>query len=167
MFGTTLKLALLSCNLHLCPTIAQAHFTALYAGHESYLLPALFVNITDTPDLCDERVTRFDGTREPCSKLFDVGWIRVPQKLQESMGCSVPTEQAVKNSTTYVMLVHVMISHHQCFRLAYQSPSAGQVLEWHAEGCNHHTICLQLVTRQPTSISFLPYRYRCADSALV
>jgi hypothetical protein len=75
VLGTKLKLALLSCDFHLCPTIAQAHFAALYTGHEPYLLPALFVDITDTPDLSDESVTRLDGTRESCSKFFDVGWI--------------------------------------------------------------------------------------------
>ena len=99
VFGITLKLALLSCDLHLCSTIAQAHFTAFYAGHESHLLPALFVAITDTPDLCDEGVTRLDGTRKSCSKLFDVGWIRVSEQLQESMSCSIPTEQATVSYT--------------------------------------------------------------------
>ena len=103
VFDSTLKLALLSCNLHLCSAIAQAHFTALYAGYKSHLLPALVVNITHSPDLCDESVTGFDRTRESRSKLLDVGWIRVSKKLQESMGCSVPTEQAVEDSTTYVM----------------------------------------------------------------
>ena len=88
----TLKLALLSRNLHLCSTIAQAYFTALYAGYESHLLPALIVDIPHSPDLCHESVTRFDGTRESCSKLLDVGRVRVSKKLQEPMGCSVPTE---------------------------------------------------------------------------
>jgi hypothetical protein len=75
--ATTLKLALLSRDLHLRSTIAQAHFTALYTSHESYLFPAFSIGITHTPDLCDEGITRFDRTCEPCSKLFDIGRIRV------------------------------------------------------------------------------------------
>jgi hypothetical protein len=92
VFDTTLKLALLSRDLHLRATIAQAHFTALYTSHESYLFPTLLIDITHSPDLCYEGITRFDGTCESCSKLFDVGWIRVSKKLQQPVSCSVPTE---------------------------------------------------------------------------
>jgi hypothetical protein len=92
VFDITLKLALLSRDLHLRATIAQAHFTTLDTGHESYLLPALLIDTTHSPDLCYEGVICFDGTRESRSKFFDVGWIRVSKKLQKSVSCSIPAE---------------------------------------------------------------------------
>ena len=104
VFDTTLELALLSSDLHLRATIAQAHFTTLYTGHESYFFPALLVDVAHSPDLCYEGVTCFDGTRESGSKLFDVGWIRVSKKLQQTVSCSVPTEQAMKDGTACDLL---------------------------------------------------------------
>jgi hypothetical protein len=128
VFDTTLKLALLPRDLHLRATVAQAHFTTLDTGHESYLFPALLVDITHSPDSCHEGVTRFDRTRESCSKLFDVGWIRVSKKLQQPVSCSVPTEQAMKNGTACKILAYVALYHwHLCS--AYRSPFAGQALE--------------------------------------
>lgn len=94
---TVLQLTLLSRNLHLCTTVAQTYFSTLHSGHKSNIFPALIVNVTHAPDLCDKSVSCLDGTRESCGELLNVGWIRVSKKLQESVSSSVPTEQTMKD----------------------------------------------------------------------
>lgn len=89
---TFLELALTSSCSHLCSTVAETYFTALDAGHEPDILPSILVDIARSPYLRDENVSRFDWAGETSTKLLDIGWIRVSEKLKQGMSSRVPRE---------------------------------------------------------------------------